>query len=332
MSKRSSCIAAFFLLLITATSARALADDKLTFAVPGQPPVFSGLIAFVAADVGLFKKYGLDATVRKFDSGVAAAQAVATGQIEASISPTGAIVNMVSNAGVPVVGIWGMEHPDWLLGSLDPQKSKCGDVKGQAVGVDTIGGARAVALAGLIRPCGLKLDDVKLVSLGSNVGAAMVAGQIDSGVLHIDDVPVIEREAGRHLIILETDKQANPLTHYNLLVVRKDKLQAHRDMYIRLVAALMDTVRYMNDPKNLDRVAQIATVTGRSLADAKAAVPRFLKLEFWPKSSDGLTQRNIEAMISQQAKVGGIKPGKKPVADETLVDRTVYKDALKLVK
>ena len=32
--------------------------------------------------------------------------------------------------------IYGYEHPDWLLGSMDPTKTKCEDIKGQPVGVD----------------------------------------------------------------------------------------------------------------------------------------------------------------------------------------------------
>ncbi|TMB01316.1 MAG: bicarbonate-binding protein, partial [Deltaproteobacteria bacterium] len=34
--------------------------ERLTMAVPGIPPVFSGLFAFVAKEQGLFEKYGVD--------------------------------------------------------------------------------------------------------------------------------------------------------------------------------------------------------------------------------------------------------------------------------
>src|SRR5712692_5743815 len=173
------------------TAGDAAAAEHLSMAVPGVPPVFAGVVAFVAKDEGFFKKYGVEVEVRPFDSGAAAAQAVVAGNLDLALSPTPVIVRMISNADVNLVVIYGMEHPDWLPGSTDPKLSKCRDLKGQAVGVDSVGGARAVALAQLIRPCGLKVDDVKLVSLSSNVGAAIIAGQIKFGVLHLDDVPVL---------------------------------------------------------------------------------------------------------------------------------------------
>src|SRR5205823_14482456 len=113
---------------------------KLTIAVPGLPPVFSGLFVYVAKEQGFFKDQGLDVHVRPFDSGATAAQAVVGGDVDLSLSPTAVIVRMISNAGVDLVGIYGQEHPDWLLASADDKASKCQDLKDQAVGVDSVGG------------------------------------------------------------------------------------------------------------------------------------------------------------------------------------------------
>src|SRR5438046_1530336 len=134
--------------------------EKLTLAMPGVPPVFGSVVTYVAKEEGFFKKHGVDVEVRNFDSGAAAAQAVVAGSIDASLYPTPMIVRMISNAGVDLVSFYGMPHPDWLLGSTDPALSKCQDLKGQAVGVDSIGGARAVALEQLIGPCSVKLEDL----------------------------------------------------------------------------------------------------------------------------------------------------------------------------
>ena len=105
------------ILVAVAAPARSAAD-KVTMAVPGVPPVFSGLVAYVAKEEGFFKKHGVEVEVRPFDSGAAAAQAVVSGNIDLSLSPTPVIVRMVSNAGVDLVGIYGMANPDWLLDEL----------------------------------------------------------------------------------------------------------------------------------------------------------------------------------------------------------------------
>jgi NitT/TauT family transport system substrate-binding protein len=306
--------------------------QRLTLAVPGIPPVFSGLFAFVAKEEGFFKKHGLDVEVRPFDSGAAAAQAVVAGGVDLSLSPTPVIVRMISNAGVDLVGIYGQEHPDWLLASTDPSLRKCAELKDQAVGVDSVGGARAVALAQFLRPCGLKVDQLKLVSLSSNVGAAMVAGQIKIGVLHTDDVPVLEEQMGRALTVISSFREVSPLSHYNLLVVKRESLQQKRDAYVRVLAALIEATRFMIDPKNADRVAQIATATGRTAKVARQALPHFYSIEFWPVGNDGMAKANVESVITAEKETGGIKAGKTPVAYDRLVDRSLWKDAAALAR
>lgn len=313
-------------------SSFAVAADRLTFAVPGVPPVFSGLPALVAKEEGFFKKYGVDVDVRPFDSGAAAAQAVVAGNLDLSLSPTPVIVRMVSNAGVNLVGVYGMEHPDWLLGSADPKLARCEDLKGQGIGVDAVGGARAVALAQLIRACALKVEDVKLVSLSSNVGAAIVAGQVKFGVLHLDDVPVLEAQLGRPITVISSVKEVSPVTHYNLIISTRDRLQQKRDAYVRALAGFIRATRWMEEARNADRVAQIATATGRSAKLAKDALPKFYRIEFWPVGHDGLTQANLEKVIGVEREIGGIKAGKEPVSYDRLVDRSVWKDANALLK
>jgi len=323
-------LALLFVALPARDAATAEAPGRMTIAVPGIPPVFSGLYVYVAKEEGFFKDQGLDAQVRPFDSGAAAAQAVVSGDVDLSLSPTAVIVRMVSNAGVDLVGILGQEHPDWILASAEGHKRKCQDLKDQAVGVDSVGGARAAALAQFLRPCGLKVEQVKLVSLSSNVGAAMIAGQIKFGVLHTDDVPVLEEQMKRKLSVVSSIRDVDPHSHYNLLVTTRKNLQTRRDAYVRAVAGLMQAARYIADPKNADRVAKIATVTGRTEKVAKEALRTFVQIEFWPTSGDGLTRANLEKAVKTEQDLGGIKPGKEPVGYERLVDRSVSRDASSL--
>ncbi|MEO8441381.1 MAG: ABC transporter substrate-binding protein, partial [Betaproteobacteria bacterium] len=105
---------------MAATPALCAAQAKLTLGVPGVPAIFGDTIAFVADKQGFFKKYGVDVTVRQFETGAAASRAVAAGEISAGLPPTPLVISQVSNTDVPLVGIWGMEHPDWLIGSTDP--------------------------------------------------------------------------------------------------------------------------------------------------------------------------------------------------------------------
>lgn len=328
---RLHLVAVFTAVALFAGSAAGAEEKPLVIGIPGIPPVFSGLQVVVASKAGFFKKYGLDVKVRQFDTGVAAARAVVSGEIDMSVSPTPPIINMVANAAVPVVGIYGMAHPDWLIGSVDPSIKTCKDLVGRNVGVDTPGGARATALRQMTAGC-IPFDSMKLVALTSNVGAAMIAGQLKAGVLHIDDIPVIEEQTHKPLTIVVRLKSVKPISEYNFYVVRKDRLAQDRKRLVRVLAALIGASNYMYDPNNLDRVAKIATITGRDSAQAKSALKKFFEIEFWAHGNDGLGEQNVEAEIKTQTKVGGIRPGKTAPTYSQLVDRSVWKDAAALSK
>jgi NitT/TauT family transport system substrate-binding protein len=327
---------------VVAYASQAQAADSLTLATPGVPPVFSGTIAFVGKDIGIFKKYNLDVTVKAMDSGAAAATAVEAGSIDASLSPTQFVATMVSNAGAPVKAIWGMDKSDWLITSMDGAKTSCESMKGQGIGVDSPRGARWIQANNyILRKCpGMALDkDVTSVSLGSNVGTAMASGQLTFGVLHIDDIPVIERTAKKKVHVIAKMEDVNPGQHYLVLAVRADNLAKKRDAFVRLVAAMRDTAAYMADPKNADKVAGIAVVTKREKPDAKAALAAFNAIGYWPIKTPGLDKASVEKSIAQQVAAGkasqgkaGIKPDKTPVTYDQLTDLTVWAAAEKVKK
>lgn len=305
------------------------AQQKYTFGIPGIPPVFGGTIALVAEKEGFFKKRGVDVTVRAFETGAAASRAVASGEIAVSLSPTPLIVNQISNTNVKLVGIWGMEHPDWLIGATDPNAS-CETLKGQAVGVDSLGGARSIALRTMLVGCKMKIEEVQQVPLSSNVGTAMVAGQLKFGVLHIDDIPVIEAEMKKPLKTIITQKQVRPVDHYLLAVANQDQLAKNRDAYVRIVAALIDAERFMRNPANHEKVAQYAEPTGRTGKIAVQALKAYVDMEFWPKDKDGLDAKKLEMVAAIQKKVGNLK-AEKPAPYERIVDTSIWRDAKKMV-
>jgi NitT/TauT family transport system substrate-binding protein len=306
---------------------------NVTFGMPGIPPVFVSTQAYVAQQEKFFEKYGVNVTLRPFDSGAAAARALASGDIDMSLSPSPLIVNMLSNnPSVDIVAIYGHEKPDWLIGSLDPTKTKCEQMKGLPVGVDSLGGARSIALAQMLRSCNLKAEDMQQVPLSTNVHTAMISGQLHIGVLHIDDVPIIERESKKKIIPVVDINDVQKVNHYMAVSTTQKRLAENRDTYVRVLAALIEAERFMRDPKNADKVAQAAAITGRSKDEAKWAIETYLKMDFWPKDNAGLDQKNIDEIIAAQKRVGGIRADATPVAYGRFANTSIYADALKLVK
>src|SRR5215470_14282013 len=138
--------------LLGAGAPAAAQGKKIVVAIPGIPPIYSVTIAFVAEKQGFFKKHGVDVEIRPFDNGTAAARAVVAGDIDMAWSPTPPVINQVSNADVPLVAVYGMPNPDWVIGTTEAGKT-CKDLVGQDVGVDSINGARSVALRSMLTGC-----------------------------------------------------------------------------------------------------------------------------------------------------------------------------------
>jgi ABC-type nitrate/sulfonate/bicarbonate transport system substrate-binding protein len=324
-----AALAAIFLLSTSAAPSLAQ-GKKLTLVVPGIPPIFASLIAYVAEKQGLFAKYGAPVEVKPSESGTAGARALISRDVDISLSPSPLIVSQISNAGVDLVGIYGLPNPSYVLASTDP-KAGCKDVAGQAVGVDTVGGARSNALKEILATCGGRIEDVQQVTLPSSATQqAMIADRIKFGVLHFDELPVIEAQ-GKPVKVVLTLNEVNPNSHFAMFTVRRADLAAQRDNYVRALAGLIAAARFMAGPENADRFADIAAGFGRSKEEAKGALRRFVEVDYWPSSHDGLPPAKLEAVIATAVKTGGILAGKQPVTYDRLVDRSVWKDAQALV-
>src|ERR1035441_10160479 len=292
-------------------------DTKIVIAAPGIPPIFASIILYVADKEGFFKQYGANVEIRPFDTGTAAARAIIAGDIEMAMSPSALIINQVSNTGVGLIAIYGLVISDWVLpwGDLTKASRKVGVA--QPVGVDTVGGARSIALRTMLAGgCpGVAIDQVQQVALSSNVGPAIIGGSLNFGVLHLDDVATVEA-AGKKVNLILTISKTDPNGHYLVFVVRQDKLKANRDAYVRAMAALIDATRFIHDLKNADRVAADAVITGHTAAVSKATIKPLLDIDYWPVDDDGLDQPRLERLIALMKKVGGIKTEKEPVKYE----------------
>src|SRR5436190_9562295 len=327
-------VAALFgaICLLAVQEAAVAQDKKFVIAAPGIPPVFASTILYVADKEGFFKKHAANVEIRPFETGATASRAVISGDIEMSLSPTTLLISQISNTNAPVVAIYGLLSSDFVLASTDPAKTTCKDVAGEAVGVDAIGGARAIALRTMLNGAcnGMSLTEVQQTPLSSNVAPAMIAGQLKFGVLHLDDVATVEQQ-GKKVYTLATEHKANPNGHYLVFIVRQDKLKENRDLYVRVMAGLIEAARFIRDPKNADRVGEDAAPTGHTKEISKATIKPLIDIDYWTADSNGLDRTRVENMISVAQKTGGIQPGKQPATYDRLTDGSVFQDALALV-
>ena len=294
-------------------------EDKLTLGLPGIPPVFLAMPAFVARDAGLYDKQGVDVTLRPFETGVDAAKAVASGQIDASWSPSTVSLTMMSKD-VPLVAIQGLEVIDWVITTTDDSIKTCEDLKGTTINVDAVGGIRYTAVQQMIATCGLTMDDVKTVALPGKVGLeALIADQIKVAVLQTDELAFAADELDTDVPVVVRMSDVVKNTHNMVLIVKRETLEKKRDALVKMIAANLDAVAYMKDPKNKDENVEITSkASGTEAKRAGIAIDAYMAIDYWAMNA-GLDKSRIEGTIAAQEAVGNIEKGAAPTYDEVVV-------------
>jgi NitT/TauT family transport system substrate-binding protein len=303
----------------------------ITLGSPGIPPVISGLLPYIAQKEGFYKKYGVNVVIKSFSTGTDATRAVADGQIDAAIMPPAQLMELAAK-GVQLVGIQGQEVPDWVVVSTDPATRGCSQLKGQGVSVDAVGGIRYTALASMVKSCGLTIKDVNPVPLpGNNAPQAMIAGQVKEAVLHLNELIDVQQRlgAGKVNVVMKMS-QTNPGTMYEMYGALKSNLAKNRTAFVDMVAAQIATLKWMADPANIGKVAQLGTVVGDSAGVMKSAMQQYLAMGFWTADGSGMPQANVDNMIHSQVAVGNLTSANAP-SYANIVDQSVYADAAKKV-
>jgi NitT/TauT family transport system substrate-binding protein len=333
MAKLAVVLAAVAALGVSATAATAAPKTHklttITLGVPGIPPVFLGVMPYTALEQGYYKKYGLDVQIKGFTSGTDAVRAVAAGQIDLAWSPTPFAMTLISK-GTPLVGIEGMDKVDWVVGSNTSSVKTCAQLKGQNIGVDSIGGARYQALQAMLTKCKLTISDVHpVVFPGATAIQAMLAGQLHVSVLHLDDLAEAASQ-GTPVDTVVSIHDTDPFQHYDMLVGLRDNINAKRAAFINFLKADIQTIRYMNNPKALNRVAQIGMVVGHNQQVTTTALKQYLKLSWWPLNRSGLGVAPITRTVFENVKLGNIAAGNPPTWKQ-ITDTSLWKAAYKAV-
>ncbi len=296
----------------------------------GIPPLIAMIAPYVARDLGLFDKYNVQVDIRDMETGVDAARAVQGGDLDIAWSPTGPVMNFAAT-GVDVAAVMGLDNIDWLVGTTNPDIQSCEDLAGDTIGVDSVGGARYNVLQVILSECGLTIDDVETASFAGAPIQAIAAGQLDTAVLHIEDLYIIEEQGAEPMHVVRFLLDVDPMQHYLIFWTLRSSLDQNREAYVRILAAFIEAIRFVNDPANEAEVNEMGLVTGVSPTVMEQTLPDVLDIEFWPIDRDGLPQDKMDAVIDTQIRIGNMEEGDRPDYGD-VVDLSLYEDALALVE
>lgn len=228
---------------------------------------------YVAEATGFFAKHGLDAQLVYFRSGAETTTAVVSGSCEFGALAT-EHVTQVRDQGLRVKAIVAnyTDSPFTLVvrkevdlpGAAKGYPHVIRDLKGLKLGITGRGASTDFTLRFLLKDGGLDPDrDVTIIATGgvSTSVAALAKGDIQ-GFLGFEP---IQSQAihglGIAKAVLDIRKGEGPKLlqdyAYNSMVAKEEYLDANPETARRMVAAVLDTERFLADPKNFEEIVRI---------------------------------------------------------------------------
>ena len=149
----------------------------------------ANLAPFMAKELGLFEKRGLDVDLSLIDGGAPSAAALVSGQTQiGNFGGTEAMSGFVAGSDMQVVALFVAVTPWQFLAKSDYKTAA--DLKGKTVGVASVGGSAYVAAIESMKRLGLDpAKDVNIQAFGStaNLATGMIGGAAYAGPGHPPD-------------------------------------------------------------------------------------------------------------------------------------------------
>jgi NitT/TauT family transport system substrate-binding protein len=239
--------------LLTAMSSTAMAASSATKKVSIIFADFSersGLL-FVAKDQGFFADHGLDADIVQVRSGPVAISALAANEAQFYIvSATGSSLGAVA-AGLDLAYVAGLINKldGYFVTSAKIRTPE--DLKGKAIGVQSIGGGIWMFTQMALDHWGLSTerDKIQMRILGdqSVLAQALSTGLVEGAVLGYAFSQIVQRSGGR--VLAELPKLDIPYQGIGLLA-RRSLINSSPETVERTLRALIKANRFIQDKNN----------------------------------------------------------------------------------
>jgi NitT/TauT family transport system substrate-binding protein len=320
-----STLAAFAVLTL-ALADSANAQQKITIGIPTSPPNIVHMPVIVAKELGLYKKAGLDVDIVSLGDGVKVYRALLAGNIDLGLTPGAPTIIGRSNGAT--VKALSANLPKFEASMVVRGDIKTvADLKGKRIGIQEPGGfadllSRSVLRAGKIDP-----KEVNFVSIASEDVPALVANQVDTAILHVEQ-EMFAKSKVPDLHAIGRMWELQPKTLYTFLSATEKTIKDKQAMVQAVVTANIEATRIMYTDK-----AKVMPIfvkqTGYPEKILSESYDFMVKNCIWDANS-GLGADRVNFTAELMTKIGNIKEGKTPKYED-IVDATFAKKALEQV-
>jgi NitT/TauT family transport system substrate-binding protein len=297
---------------------------KLSFGAPTTPPNLVHVTPWVAKEQGFFVEEGLDVEITTFEGGIYVIRNVVSGALDAGAGAgAAAIVSAARKAGIKAIYAPAPRFASTL--TVRSNIKTLQDLRGKKFGVQEIGGFADILSRMVLQKAGIKPDEVTFVPIASADIPPLLAGQIDTAVLHVDQLMLAQqKDPSFHPLVKFWELDPNQL--FLIAVAPEKKLAAEPAKYQALVRALVKASRFMY--ANKARTVEIAVKYAKIPRDVvEQAYDELVKGKVWSQN-DGLPREKVEYTIDRMVKVGNIKAEERP-KHEDVVAVSIVEEAMK---
>jgi ABC-type nitrate/sulfonate/bicarbonate transport system substrate-binding protein len=290
---------------------RARADDaKLT---PLRVQHYQGLLinqnSYIAYYTGIFKKHGLDVTLVPLPSGPAVEAAVHAGSVDIGTQDLDQTLINTHLQNLNFTTICGAEgsyyqvvtRPGFKFEGPMTYPEVMKNFVGKKLGVTALGADTFYFWEALFQSAGLPQDAGTYVAtgVGQQSLSAVQHGLVDA-TMGFEPLTTAEAQTGSTIVLNlakgegppETRNVSPQLTYF----VDKDYLAKHEDILTAFNEAIMEAVRFQNDPKNFDAVVAAMKEAMGPLGDTPGFV-EIVRANIAPSSTTAVTTESVNAWL-----------------------------------
>jgi NitT/TauT family transport system substrate-binding protein len=300
------------------------AQGKLTVAMPTNPPNVVHMPMYIAKDLGLFQKHGVTVETFMLEGGVHAFRAMVAGNADVSSSPGPySIVARSKGAGTKIL----LANANKLEVSMVVQDNikTMADLKGKRIGIQEPNGFADILSRGVLRAAKIDPKEVTFVGILSEDVPPLVARQIDTAILHIEQ-EIIAKSKLPSLHAVARMWELQPKNLYNVMVVTEKTLAAKRPALVAFVKGHIEATRLMYTDKA--KVLPIIMKHTNLPKDVAEKSLDFLVKECIWDANHGVSPSRAKWTTELMERVGNIQKGKAPSYSDA-VDISLAEEALK---
>lgn len=323
MKLRTSVIVAASAAVILTAPGLAAAQE-ITVGLPTSPPNIVHMPVLVAQDLGLYKKYGITVKTVALPGGVHVFRAMLAGNLDIGMSPaTVSIVGKSKGSPTKIVSA-NLTKYEASMVVRDNVKDMT-DLKGKRIGIQEPGGFADTISRSVLRAAKIDPKDVNFVSIATEDVPALVANQVDTAILHVEQEFLAQSKVPS-LHVIARMWEVQPKTLYTVAAVTEKTIKDKPKAVEAFVKANIEATRilYTDKAKVMPIMVKHSGYPEKIVSDTYDFM---VKHCIWDANS-GLGAERINFTGELMERVGNIEKGKVPKYED-IIDASFAQAAIK---